>query len=139
MEVDMYTAHERITTLVPVAPMLRLPAPQTEDACARNLSLAAKENVDMSQMPAVMEHLARVDASPASLNNRCLSSSVALDVQVFETSPVFRIPCCAGLAGSGNNLPIPSFRKSCKLCSKRAVRADVSFRAVTSRRGVNIH
>lgn len=69
----LHTAHERCTTIVPVAPMLRLPAPQTEDPSSRAIQRVAKENFDMSYMAAVVSCLSRVDGSAVKLK-RCVTS-----------------------------------------------------------------
>lgn len=66
----MHTAHERCTTIVPVASMLRLPAAQT-DPSSRALQQAAQENFDMSQITAVVSCLSRVDGNTSKLK-RCV-------------------------------------------------------------------
>jgi hypothetical protein len=66
------TAHERCTTIVPVACMLRLPAPQTEDPSSRLMQQAAQEKFDMSQMGAVVTCLSRVEGNNATKLKRCV-------------------------------------------------------------------
>lgn len=70
---ELHTAHERCTTIVPVAPMLRLPAPQTEDPSSRAIQQVVKENFEMSHMAAVVSCLSRIDGSAAKLK-RCAPS-----------------------------------------------------------------
>jgi hypothetical protein len=68
----LHTAHERCTTIVPVACMLRLPAAQTEDPASRAIRQAALEDFDVSHIADVVECLARVDSSSSKLQRYVL-------------------------------------------------------------------
>lgn len=76
------TAHERCTTIVPVASMLRLPAAQTEDPSSRAMQQAAKQKFDMSQIKAVVNCLSRVDGSTAKLK-RCVLSPAEVSTNIL--------------------------------------------------------
>lgn len=92
----LHTAHERCTTIVPVAPMLRLPAAQTEDPSSRAIQRAAKENFDLSQITAVVSCLSRVDGSAVNLKRcgrdirRAAGSCICIDLHTNRPPSICR-------------------------------------------------